>query len=433
MPSTGNNIVIKHGTLAQYLAATKNADTIYFITDAQKVFVGETEYTRQIENLTDAPTGTGVEGKLYHYNGTLYIYSGSGYVKVANYNDKVGTVTSVIAGEGLTGGTISATGTIAHATPEEKTATSGDRQLGWDSETNKFEVYTPRLDKFGHVECLDKMTYMMPKEPEISIASIEDDPVALKAGQQITVMTDVAKDADSTHALTKKLTKFTLPEDENTTYTLAKGTTDGSVKLVSSDGTEVHADVVIQGWGDLAKKSDISAVLKFKGSVANEAALPESATVGDVYHVTDTQGEFVYTEDGWEELGITVSLEGYATSTDVENALKDYMKLVPTAGENKIAVFDENGQVVAGAKTIDELITQLTYEHPTHEAHPSGLYKVTVDDKGHVSAVDLVSVADIDDLGPVNSARRDGYGNLITDTYATKEELQAAGLKWQAI
>lgn len=432
MPNTGNNIVIKHGTLAQYQAAVKNADTIYFITDAKKVFVGETEYTEAIISLDAAPSGTGIEGRIYHYNGTLYIYDGSAFVKVANYNDKFGTVTAVTAGDGLTGGTISAAGTIAHAVPEAQAGTYTENQLALDG---TFEVKSVKLDSFGHVVGEDKITFTLPAETAITVTEVKEDAQVLTAGGKFTVVTGVEK-GDGSHEIKRTVAEFTLPEDKNTTYTLAKGTTDGSVKLVSSDGTEVHADVVVQGWADLAKKSDITAVLKFKGSVAAEKDLPESATVGDVYHVTGTQGEFVYTENGWEELGVTVSLEGYATEEHVTNALKDYMKLVPTAGENKIAIFDADGQAVAGAKSIDELIEQLTYTHPTHEAHASGFYKITVDAQGHVSAVEAVEIDDINSLGVVDEATKascDSDGNVINQTYATKEELAAAGLKWQAI
>lgn len=432
MPNTGNLIQIKHGTLAQYNAATKNADTIYFITDAKKVFVGETEYTEAVINLDAAPTGTGITGRIYHYNGTLYIYDGSAFTKVANYNDKFGTVTGVTAGDGLTGGTINSAGTIAHAVPAAQAGTDTAETLGF---AGTFEVKAVKLDAFGHVVGEDKITFTLPTETALTVTKVTGAAKTLAAGDKFTVVTEVEK-GDGSHEIKRTVAEFTLPEDKNTTYTLAKGATDGSVKLVSTDGTEVHADIVVTGWEDLAKKSDLTAVFKFKGSVANEKALPSTAEVGDVYHITDTSSEFVYTENGWEELGITVSLEGYATEEHVADALKDYMKLVPAAAENKIAVFDANGQVVAGAKTIDELIAQLTYTHPSHTAYGKGLYKVTVDAQGHVTAAEAVTIEDINNLGTVAAATKasqDGDGNVIKDTYATKSELEAAGLKWQAI
>lgn len=430
MPSTGSLIQIKHGTLAAYTAATKDANTIYFITDAKKVFVGDTEYTEAVISLSSAPTSTtsGVEGRIYHYNGTLYIYSGSAWTKVANYNDKYGTVTSVAAGSGLTGGTITGTGTIAHAVPAQGTPVDSDLNPTFGGTFDMEEVQT---DTFGHVIARNTITVTLPSETAISVTTATGTAKTLAAGESFTVVTEVAKGSGS-HEVKRTATTFTLPADKNTTYSLAAGTTDGSVKLVSSDGTEVHADVVIKGWSDVAKKSDISAVLKFKGSVATQSALPESASVGDVYHVTATGAEFVYTEDGWEELGITVSLDGYATTNSVNAALASYQKLV-TGATDKIAVFNAAGQVVAGAKTIDELISQLTYVHPSYTSHAAGLYKVTVDATGHVSAAAAVTISDINALGTVAKATADASGNNIASTYATKAELTASKLVWQAI
>lgn len=430
MPSTGSLIQMKHGTLAAYTAATKDANTIYFITDAKKVFVGDTEYTEAVISLSSAPTSTtsGVEGRIYHYNGTLYIYSGSALTKVANYNDKYGTVTSVAAGSGLTGGTITGTGTIAHAVPSAVTGTTTTSAPGFGG---TFNIKTVKLDSFGHVVGEDTLTVTLPSETAISVTTATGTAKTLAAGESFTVVTEVAKGSGS-HEVKRTATTFTLPADKNTTYSLAAGTTDGSVKLVSSDGTEVHADVVVKGWSDIAKKSDISAVLKFKGSVATQSALPTSASVGDVYHVTATGAEFVYTEDGWEELGITVSLDGYATTASVNTALASYQKLV-TGATDKIAVFNSAGQVVAGAKTIDELISQLTYVHPSYTSHAAGLYKVTVDATGHVSAATAVTISDINALGTVAKATADASGNNIASTYATKAELTASKLVWQAI
>lgn len=430
MPSTGSLIQIKHGTLAAYTAATKDANTIYFITDAKKVFVGDTEYTEAVISLSSAPTSTtsGVEGRIYHYNGTLYIYSGSAWTKVANYNDKYGTVTSVAAGSGLTGGTITGTGTIAHAVPAQGTPVDSDLNPTFGGTFDMEEVQT---DTFGHVIARNTITVTLPSETAISVTTATGTAKTLAAGESFTVVTEVAKGSGS-HEVKRTATTFTLPADKNTTYSLAAGTTDGSVKLVSSDGTEVHADVVVKGWSDIAKKSDISAVLKFKGSVATQSALPTSASVGDVYHVTATGAEFVYTEDGWEELGITVSLDGYATTASVNAALASYQKLV-TGATDKIAVFNAAGQVVAGAKTIDELISQLTYVHPSYTSHAAGLYKVTVDATGHVSAAAAVTISDINALGTVAKATADASGNNIASTYATKAELTASKLVWQAI
>lgn len=97
-----------------------------------------------------------------------------------------------------------------------------------------------------------------------------------------------------------------------------------------------------------ATKDDITAVFKFKGTVADKASLPTGAAVGDVYHVIDTHSEYVWVdanesdathpEAHWEELGVTVSLAGYATETYVNDALKAYRKTT-----DKIQIADIEG------------------------------------------------------------------------------------------
>lgn len=60
--------------------------------------------------------------------------------------------------------------------------------------------------------------------------------------------------------------------------------------------------------GRFAKKGDIAAVMRFKGSCAF-AGLPADAEVGDTWNVTDRGGmNYAWTGEGWDELGSTVEL-----------------------------------------------------------------------------------------------------------------------------
>ena len=69
------------------------------------------------------------------------------------------------------------------------------------------------------------------------------------------------------------------------------------------------------------------------------------------------------------------------------------------------------------------------YTHPNYTARTSGLYKVTVDDTGHISAVAAVTKADITGLGIPSSDTWRGIQNNITST-ATDQSLSAAQGKW---
>lgn len=62
--------------------------------------------------------------------------------------------------------------------------------------------------------------------------------------------------------------------------------------------------------------SAVASVYKYKGSVANQSALPSSnQTVGDVYNVEDTGDNFAWDGTKWDKLAGTVDLSAYVTKT----------------------------------------------------------------------------------------------------------------------
>ena len=61
--------------------------------------------------------------------------------------------------------------------------------------------------------------------------------------------------------------------------------------------------------------SAVSSVYKYKGSVANQSALPSAGQiVGDVYNVEDTGDNFAWDGAKWDKLAGTVDLSGYLTT-----------------------------------------------------------------------------------------------------------------------
>lgn len=80
----------------------KDDDTLYFITDEYKIYVGSHEYTKSLEIISEEPTAAtvGVEGKIYYCtsNSSLYlahlvsstVYS---WTKIANLTNCSGSVT----------------------------------------------------------------------------------------------------------------------------------------------------------------------------------------------------------------------------------------------------------------------------------------------------------------------------------------------------
>ena len=93
--------------------------------------------------------------------------------------------------------------------------------------------------------------------------------------------------------------------------------------LSENDFTNAYKAAIDGLSSTYATKSEISAVYKAKGSVADSSFLPTNATVGDVYNLlaaggVDEKGiafkagdNAVWTGTGWDNLGGTIDLTGY--------------------------------------------------------------------------------------------------------------------------
>ena len=213
---------------------------------------------------------------------------------------------------------------------------------------------------------------------------------------------------------------------------------------------------------DAKISSAIASVYRVKGTVANYSSLPKSnVTIGDVYNLSDTGANYVCTATSpitWDKLSETVDLssysttaendakyqlkgnyitsipaeyvtdteleaKGYATATSVETALatkldssaykaatsttsgymssKDYIKLSgieEKADVNIIESITVNGNAVSVTNKTAAIKVK-EYTHPKFTKHDKGLYKITVNNEGHVSDATSVTKADITSLG----------------------------------
>ena len=326
------------GTKANYDAlASKSQYEVYFTTDTHQIFLGAEEYTKGTKTLAAAPVDGTTEGdqdRLYAYNGALYLCTNAAsktWVRVANINDTEGTVTSITAGEGLetaSGEAITSTGEIKHSIPTGAAATADDLADQTPAFGSTFAIKGLATDKFGHVTGINEHKVTIPTETPVVVGSATAAAQTLNEGDSFTVITGVARSAEAgatDHDLIATTTTFTLPSDEERTYEISS-TTEGVVTL--TDDTGAASTAKINGWDDLAKKSELGSVFKYKGSVATVADLPATADVkvGDVYQVaTGPQGsscEYVAVTDGpnatWEELGTTIDLSNYYTKEQVD-------------------------------------------------------------------------------------------------------------------
>ena len=201
-----------------------------------------------------------------------------------------------------------------------------------------------------------------------------------------------------------------------------------------------------------------------------------TAQASGLYKVTvDSTGHVsaatAVTKSDITALGIPESDTTYSAATTSEEGLMsaaDKTKLDGvTAGANKYThprytarasglykvTVDSTGHVSAAAAVDKSDITALgvpaqdtTYTHPSYTARASGLYKVTVDSTGHVSAAAAVDKSDITALGvpaqdttythPSYTARASGLykvtvdstGHVSAATAVTKSDITALGI-----
>ena len=127
--------------------------------------------------------------------------------------------------------------------------------------------------------------------------------------------------------------------------------------------------------------------------VANDAArfalTTSSVQVGDTVKVTDTKKMYMVIDSS--KLSTEAGYEEYFTSTDWSTITNK-----PNA-----ATQSASGFMSAADKTkLDGIATGANnYTHPAYTAQSSGLYKITVDGTGHVSATTAVTKDDITGLG----------------------------------
>ena len=150
---------------------------------------------------------------------------------------------------------------------------------------------------------------------------------------------------------------------------------------------------------------------KLNSISVTEVADKNYITIGAVDSSTHTQNLSVtYGKIGsWDESTSTFvgSVEGIATVDDVKNVLTANEETVATSlsdlndrllrlenvGSTKVEKSAVNGNIkINGTET-------KVYTHPSYTAKASGLYKITTDATGHVSAATAVAKADITALG----------------------------------
>ena len=145
-------------------------------------------------------------------------------------------------------------------------------------------------------------------------------------------------------------------------------------------------------------KSDITAL-----------GIPESDTT---YSAATTSAEGLMSAADKTKLdGVTAGANKYTHPSYTARASGLYKVTVDSTGHvSAAAAVDKSDITALGVPAQDT-----TYTHPSYTARASGLYKVTVDSTGHVSAVTAVTKSDITALGiPIGEDHEITFSNLAT-------------------
>nr|CAI9751477.1 hypothetical protein DGKKSRWO_DGKKSRWO_CDS_0186 [uncultured phage]CAI9752364.1 hypothetical protein CVNMHQAP_CVNMHQAP_CDS_0187 [uncultured phage] len=216
MPVANQIIKFKAGTSDNFKKiAQKDLNTIYFLTDTQQMFVGDTEYTRPILSGDKAPTAA--LGKNNPPN-TLY-YDTTGKALYVTFMD---------------GQWIACSNFYVHPSFTELDFTQTTRTLTYGG---KFKVPSFKTNDQGHVTegSLVELTLPAAIAVDITANTTTGDPETLTHGGTFTAVTGV--DASGS-TITGTTTEFTLPAETN--LSLKEGTKTGNaVTSIAVNGHEI--------------------------------------------------------------------------------------------------------------------------------------------------------------------------------------------------
>ena len=181
--------------------------------------------------------------------GDMLVYDGSTWVLIPSGDDeKKGTVTSVATGQGLSGGTITTSGTIKHVDTTRTDTTSTATGSHGGTVTVVDGVTT---NSMGHVTGVNVKTVTLPGETTLTKGtdqSTATTATSLNHGDTFTVMTDTSV---SGHTITDKNTTFKLPSETaivtdqltGTAKTLTHGGTVDVITAVAKGNTSHNVNV----------------------------------------------------------------------------------------------------------------------------------------------------------------------------------------------
>ena len=412
MPSANAKINFKAGLQSSFDKLTKDLNTVYFITDTQRFFVGETEYSRPVSYGSSLPTGYLPPNSLFVLEGTgtrdlFFSKDGASWEPIAHVNE------AVLNSDDKTIGVITA--------------------KAYGSET-KVPVIT--VDSKGAITAIEEKSIAFPAETNITIGA------ATGSGNVIGSLTA------NGHTITPSMVNAVVANGAITAATknsLVKYDAKGLVTSGVAAGTAATKDVATEAISTSANDNlvtgaqvktyvdsavaGLAGAMHFVGVSTTDPKGTTGATVsghtkwsaGDV--VIYGNKEFVLDKAenkaaNWHELGdeSIYAVKGSIVNADIAaNAAIDQSKInglgasldgkvdkVKDAVNGNFVAFGANGAVVDSGKKSGDFATansvdQLTGRVGSAETDIDNLQKVTIAGKALSGAI-TIGANDLSDV-----------------------------------
>ena len=461
MPQVGQTVDFKAGLQAKYdVIEEKSLNTIYFCTDSQRLFVGETEYSRPVQHGSAMPQGYLPPNSLFYHTTERALYfsqDGSSWQSVSNF----------------------------YVHPTFSSRVVGDQSGSTLNYGSTFKVPKITVNNEGHVTAGEDIEFTMPAAPQIpevpdvevsesgsgnAVTSVSADghTVTVTKGETFATSSELqAVEATANAAMPKSGGTFTgavtvqTPTEDG--HAATKGYVDQKATTAEQNAKD-YADTIL-GAND---------AMVFKGTLGTGGtvtALPTTYQTGWTYRVI-TAGNYAGQQCEVGDLIIAIAdatddgsnADWTIAQTNIDGAVTHSADLTA----DTIVVGNGAGQVKPSSTKVSDLATN---------AALAGKVDKTFELNGHVLSGDSLDLAKSDiGLGNVDNtadankvvasagkltqartitiagdatgsasfdgsanatitvdvarATADASGNNIEDTYATKTEVQNASLKW---
>ena len=460
MPTVNQAVNFKAGLQAKYESIEqKDLNTIYFCTDTQRMFVGETEYTRPVAYGAALPGGYLPPNSLFYHTSEKALYfsqDGSSWTAVSNF----------------------------YTHPTFSARVLGDQTSTTLTYGGTFKVPKVTVNAEGHVSAGEDITFTMPAAPEIpEVSDVEAEVTG--SGNVITNITASEHKVTATKGFTaaSQTDLDAVEATANAAMPKSGGTFTGAVTVQTptQDGHAATKGYVDQkaAAAEQAAKTYADSILGandamvFKGTLGTGGtveALPTTYETGWTYRVI-TAGSYAGQQCEVGDLIIAIAdatddgsnADWTIAQTNIDGAVTHSAAL--TADE--ILLGDGAGQIKASGTALSDLATATDLsgkvdktttvnghalnQNITLDKADIGLGNVdnTADaEKSVLSAAQLTTARNITIAGDatgtasfdgtqnvtitvdVAKATADAEGNEISTTYATKTEVQNSTLKW---